>query len=166
LNPKTSPHLAEKFRGKNLKCKNIRFQNNLVLESQHPADLVFFDHPRGSKANQLIPGDLGGLLTSPQWRFSHNWREIDPEKTARYKDRWIPPNHDRAQARIEVLSRTLGDPNFLRPAKDSPLTKGGVNDGSLPAYVGSVPPEGMEPWDWDKTWKALASGEAPTIAPK
>ncbi len=29
-------------------------------------------------------------------------------------------------------------------------------DPSLPAYVGAVPPEGVEPWDWDKTWKALA----------
>jgi hypothetical protein len=26
---------------------------------------------------------------------------------------------------------------------------------ALPAYVGAVPPEGVEPWDWDKTWSAL-----------
>jgi serine/threonine protein kinase len=28
-------------------------------------------------------------------------------------------------------------------------------DRSLPAYVGALPPEGVEPWDWDKTWSAL-----------
>jgi hypothetical protein len=28
-------------------------------------------------------------------------------------------------------------------------------DPSLPAYVGAVPPEGVEPWDWEKTWLAL-----------
>ena len=28
-------------------------------------------------------------------------------------------------------------------------------DRSLPAYVGAVPPEGVEAWDWEKTWKAL-----------
>jgi hypothetical protein len=65
---------------------------------------------------------------------------------------------------IQVLSRTPSDPNFLRPAKDSPLATGAVNDGSLPAYVGAVPPEGVEPWDWDKTWRALAGGEVPAKA--
>jgi hypothetical protein len=29
-------------------------------------------------------------------------------------------------------------------------------DRSLPAYVGAVPPVGVEPWDWEKTWKMLA----------
>ena len=29
-------------------------------------------------------------------------------------------------------------------------------DRSLPAYVGAVPPEGVELWDWQKTWKMLA----------
>ena len=50
-----------------------------------------------------------------------------------------------------------GDPNFLRPTKDSPLATGGagVKDSALPAYVGAVPPDGGEPWDWDRTWSAL-----------
>jgi hypothetical protein len=98
---------------------------------------------------------LPALLKSPQWRFSHNWREIDPMlAAARLPKWWIPLGlNDHAQIPIEVLSRTLGHPNFLRPTKDSPLAKGGAG-GSLPAYVGAVPPEGVPPWDWDKTWKA------------
>jgi hypothetical protein len=61
----------------------------------------------------------------------------------------MPPN--------AVLSYKPGNPDFLRPPKDSPLAKGGagVNDISLPSYVGAVPPEGAEPWNWEKTWKAL-----------
>jgi hypothetical protein len=34
--------------------------------------------------------------------------------------------------------------------------RGSAFDPSLPAYVGAVPPKGMQPWDWEKTWKALA----------
>jgi hypothetical protein len=61
----------------------------------------------------------------------------------------MPPN--------AVLSYKPYDPDFLRPPKDSPLATGGagVTDSALPAYVGAVPPEGVEPWNWEKTWKAL-----------
>jgi hypothetical protein len=148
-----------------LRCKNIRFQNNLVLGSQLPPDLIFFDHPRGSKRNQLRPGDLDALLKSPQWRFSHNWREIDPvNAAARSPGCWIPrcPN-DQLRVPIEVLSRKPVDPNFLRPPKKSPLARGGagVTDPSLPAYVGAVPPEGVQPWDWAKTWKLQVDRDVP-----
>jgi tRNA A-37 threonylcarbamoyl transferase component Bud32 len=138
-----------------LKCKNIRVQNNLVLGHQFAADLVFFNHPRGD-FDQTSASDLPALLTSPNWRFSHNWREIVPLKPGLgLSDRWVPtcPN-DHLEVPIRVLSRTHGDPNFLRPQKDSPLaTSGaGVSDISLPAYVGAVPPDGVQPWDWQKTW--------------
>jgi serine/threonine protein kinase len=144
-----------------LKCKNIRFQNNLVLSPLFPADLLFKDKARDKPSTlEDRPGDLA-LLKSPQWRFSHNWREIDPMKaaTADPNGSWIPrcPN-DQLKVPIELLSREWGNPNFLRPARDSPLARGGagVTDSSLPAYVGAVPAEGAEPWDWDKTWAALA----------
>jgi hypothetical protein len=95
------------------------------------------------------------LLKCPEWRFSHNWREIDPKKVAIRLPGWLPrcPD-DHLVTPIKILSRKPGDPDFLRPPKDSPLAKGGagVNDISLPAYVGAVPPEGVQPWDWQKTW--------------
>jgi hypothetical protein len=144
-----------------LKCKNIRIHNNLVLAPGQVADLWFLDHTRGDQ-QKTRPSDLPALLTSPEWHFSHNWREIDPMlAAARLPTMWIPlcPN-DHAQVPIEVLSRTVGDSNFLRPAKDSPLATGGAG-GSLPAYVGAVPPEGVPPWDWDKTWQADLSGVQP-----
>jgi serine/threonine protein kinase len=151
-----------------LKCKNIRFQNNLVLAPQFPADLVFHNHTRGNFA-QDWPGDVDALRKSPQWRFSHNWREIDPETAAaRFADRWIYHPADHLQLRITVLSRSRRDADFLQPAKESPLATGGagVTDSALPAYVGAVPPEGVERWDWDKTWKALALHEEVPGAPR
>jgi hypothetical protein len=142
-----------------LKCKSIRFQNNLVLNPQFPADLVFHDHRRGNFAQER-PSDVPALLKSPRWRFSHNWREIVPLRPGSpFWDRWIPPQlNDCLKVPIEVLSRELGRSNFLRPPKGSPLGKGGagVSDIALPAYVGAVPPEDVEPWDWEKTWKTLA----------
>jgi hypothetical protein len=141
-----------------LKSKNIRVVNNLVLAPPLPADFIFQDHPRGSfRGNK--PGDMQALLKSPEWCFSHNWREIAPPRPGTFAaDVWIParPN-DRLQVPLEVRSREPGHPNFLRPPKDSPLANGGagVDDPALPRYVGAVPPEGVPPWDWDKTWKAL-----------
>jgi serine/threonine protein kinase len=139
-----------------LKCKSIRIQNNLVFQTHFAADFLFSNHRRGTYKS-IGPGDLQSLLTSQDWRFSHNWREVDPiGAKARVPDRWIPPSatdHVPSSA-IKVLSQEPDDPNFLRPPKDSPLATGGAgtSDISLPAYVGAVPPEGVEPWDWQKTW--------------
>jgi hypothetical protein len=139
--------------------KDIRVQNNLVLEPLLEGDFFFKDHPRGDLNQSRVP-DLPSLLNSPGWRFSHNWREIARLRPgSRYWGSWIPGGHkDRLQVPIAVLPRRPSDPDFLRPPKDSPLAGGGagVEDAALPASVGAVPPEGVEPWDWDKTWKALA----------
>jgi hypothetical protein len=132
-------------------------------------------------------------LKSPQWRFSHNWREVDAEKAARPHPfaSWIPARPgDRLQFPIAVLSRKPSDANFLRPPRNSPLGSAGAGargpalaapafavgtavggpsaplaawtaagsahyEPALPPYVGAVPPEGVEPWDWDRTWKEL-----------
>ncbi|HYT91428.1 MAG TPA: hypothetical protein VEL76_22130 [Gemmataceae bacterium] len=62
--------------------------------------------------------------------------------------------------KIDVLSRNPEEPaKFLRPAKNSPLASKGAG-GDLPSYVGAVPPEGVEAWDWDRTWKARTGKSA------
>jgi hypothetical protein len=179
-----------------LQCKSIRVQNNLVFRTTLDADILFSNHRREDPGRPINP-DLKGLLNSPEWRFGYNWREIDLQRGARQAERWIPPDPtDHLPDSIEVLSRQLGDPHFLRPAKGSPLGSSGAGgerfsplrvasavgqaaglsdawmagwvvtqtrgrpDPALPAYVGAVPPEGVEPWDWDTTWKALAGQEA------
>jgi hypothetical protein len=178
-------------------CKSIRVQNNLVFRTRRDADILFSNHRRADPGRPINPCDLKGLLSSPEWRFGYNWREIDPQRGAREAEHWIPPDPtDHLQDSIEVLSRKQDDPHFLRPAKDSPLAWGGAGghtvpsariaaavgqaaslanpwtagwavaqasrqpDPALPAYIGAVPPEGVEPWDWDMTWKALAGQEA------
>jgi len=155
----TAPRIYDdKAKGQEaLKCKNMRFQNNLVLSPREDGDLFFLDHPRGGPLAHPAPGDLAALLKSPGWHISHNWREVDAQKAeGRFGRAWIPRRPgDSLQAEIEVLSREPGDQNFVRPPKGSPLAKGGVGDKTLPAYVGAVPPEGVAPWDWEVTWKSL-----------
>jgi len=54
------------------------------------------------------------------------------------------------------VNRDPKSPDFLRPAKDSPLATAGAgsDDLSLPRYVGALPPEGVPPWDWDRAWRS------------
>jgi nitrous oxidase accessory protein NosD len=87
-------------------------------------------------------------------RMEGNWRQVRPPEQldAEWKE-WIPPGTDKIVDRVALLSSDPLDPNFLRPAKDSPLAKAGAG-GDLPVYVGAVPPEGVEPWDWQKTWES------------
>ena len=147
-----------------LECKNICCQNNLVLEHETAPVLCLYDHRRGVN-DPVKPGDVKSLLKSPEWHFSFNWYEsVPPDLNSPMEAFRIPPGpEDHVQFPTEVLSRKPSDPNFLRPAKDSPLARNGAGgqkgaacDPPLPAYVGAVPPEGVEPWDWDKTWKAMA----------
>src|SRR5262249_39139986 len=37
-------------------------------------------------------------------------------------------------------------------------------DPSLPSYVGAVPPEDADPWDWDRTWLAPMPGTLLTVS--
>jgi hypothetical protein len=139
-----------------LKCKNIRVQNNLVLAPRVPGDMFFNNHVRGQGGTER-PGDLTEFLNSKEWHFDHNWRDVDEARArADVPERFIPfrPGDHRTPEN-PVLSSTPGDRDFLRPPKDSPLATGGAG-GSLPGYVGAVPPEGVEPWDWNRTWTALA----------
>jgi hypothetical protein len=131
--------------------KGVRVQNNLVLAANKP-DVLFLDNG-GSPVSAKGPGDADALLKG--WRWDHNWREGKPLSGGNIAaNAWVPPAPgDTLKEQIAVLSRDSSDANFLRPAKDSPLASGGAG-GDLPAYVGAVPPEGFEPWDWDKTWKA------------
>jgi serine/threonine protein kinase len=134
-----------------LQCKNMRFQNNLVLQpNKVMGDLLFFVHERGNWKSPNKAGNVPALLEA--WQFSHNWRETEPSANKA----WIPGP--------KVTLRKPLDFKFMYPKKglefppppaDSDLATGGVNDGVLPAYVGAVPPEGVPPWDWGKTWKAL-----------
>jgi hypothetical protein len=123
--------------------ETIAIRNNLLLAADG-LDLEFLGKDRQS---------LGAC------KFDHNWREVRPpgDKSPEKKT-WIPPGpQDVRKDQIVGLARDPADgKNFLRPAKDSPLATAGAG-GDLPNYVGAVRPEGVERWDWDRTWKARTS---------
>jgi eukaryotic-like serine/threonine-protein kinase len=92
-------------------------------------------------------------------QLNHNWRELRSldDKTPEEEDRIPLAPQDVRRKEIAGIARDPKDASkFLRPAKDSPLASGGAG-GDLPVYVGAVPPEGVEPWEWQKTWNARAA---------
>jgi hypothetical protein len=141
---------------------NIQVCNNLFLGRPEAPDMVFTDSG-GDPANPRGPGD--GKLVAEAWRVSHNGREAQANKEWP-ADRIPPGKTDLIRDRLDVLSRDAASPDFLRPAKDSPLASAGAGktDPSLPSYVGAVPPEGVAPWDWQRTWLAPPPGKLLTVS--
>jgi hypothetical protein len=139
-----------------IKGKSMQVRNNLFLGPFPAIDMAFLDDG-GDFGNVQGPGNVAALLKSPEWRFGHNWREVAvPGGKTRAAPFWIPPGRDdRRSDRIDVLSRQADSPDFLRPGTDSLLAKGGAG-GDLPTYVGAISPAGVPPWDWSRTWAALA----------
>jgi len=126
----------------------VEVVNNLFFAAAH-SDVTYVLDP--GKGQEQTPGDGQGLLKL--WRFHHNRRDYSGTE-ANFA---LPPGADEVRLkRDELLSSTDADLDRVRPGKDSPLaTQGaGTKDGSLPGYIGALPPEGVLPWDWDRTWRA------------
>jgi hypothetical protein len=137
----------------------VQLRNNLFLAPQG-ADVIFFGGT-GQPGKPRFAKD--GKSLHKLVRFGRNWREGQrPEGGGLFARGWVPPaEDDTLRERIPGVNRDPKDPlHFLRPAKDSPVaTRGaGRTDPWLPSYVGALPPEGVEPWDWDRTWRARAPG--------
>src|SRR5262249_57780733 len=99
-----------------------------------------------------------------------NWSHLGrPSGSVPYDRGRIPLDAKKGnvrQAKIDGVNRDLKAPDFLRPAKDSPLATAGAGqeDPSLPRYVGALPPEGAEPWDWDRTWRMPKDAQLLTVS--
>lgn len=92
----------------------------------------------------------GPVALNPKWEIRSNWRQVSrPQAVAE----WLDSAADTFVENMPLESLNPKEPNFFRPVKGSPLASGGVG-GDLPTYVGAVPPAGIEPWDWMKTWKS------------
>jgi predicted Ser/Thr protein kinase len=134
--------------------QQIQLSNNLVLGATKP-DFQYYEGT-GVPDDIKGPGDIAALRRS--WQLDHNGREVQVPTGVDVQDKsWIPPSPtDLREDRIDLLSRDATRPDFLRPAKDSKLATAGAgkDDPALPRYVGAVPPVGVEPWDWQKTWDA------------
>jgi serine/threonine protein kinase len=123
----------------------VTMANNLFF-GNNDGDVLFV-LGEGQRYN---PGD--GLALIKTWTFAHNWRDLEGNEA-----RFIIPlaKNDKKLEQKDRPPAVISERDFLRPAKDSPLAKAGTG-GDLPSYVGAVPPEGAEPWDWQKTWDARA----------
>ena len=117
----------------------VSFTNNLLMDNlEDDATYVLSEDDRTGKTQ---PGDGAALIKT--WSFAHNWRD---GTTGKYHLPLAPTDIKLKKAQRPPLQT-------LQPGKDTPLATGGAG-GDLPSYVGAVPPEGVPPWDWDKTWKA------------
>jgi hypothetical protein len=146
--------------------RDVCFRNNLVLRCRTPADVAF--HRQRPGAQEEAPAD--GPEVARKWSLSHNWREVaEPSSGSDEARAWVPPDPKKGdvyQDKIEGVNRDPKSPDFLRPAKDSPLaTEGAGNDDpALPRYVGALPPEGAEPWEWDRAWRMPKDAQLLTVS--
>jgi serine/threonine protein kinase len=127
----------------------IEVAANLILtQSKGKPDLLFV---KGSRADPKPTGAGNAEALAQRWKLHRNWREASDFGS---EPGWLAPgSHDELHGTIDVLSRESGEPDFLRPAADSPLAAGGAG-GDLPPYVGAVPPTGLKSWDWQQTWES------------
>lgn len=136
-----------------LQGKDLSFCHNLILSSRQ-TDMAYvygsLNEDLPSKAND---GNL--IHKSKIWKLYGNWREgKKPTGKTVWEYSWIPPGKGSVlKEKIDILSRNPAAANFLRPAKDSKLATAAKSDESLPSYIGAVPPEGVEPWNWNNTWQ-------------
>jgi hypothetical protein len=139
-----------------IRTHDLVFRNNLILGG-HDLDLFALDSDRNESARG--PGDGEAYVRA--WKFGWNWRE---GKAPPSGQGWLPPtDRDVHKERLDDVERDPRSPHFLRPVPGSPLAAEGAGheDPALPCYVGALPPEGVEPWDWDRAWPAPARPDAP-----
>jgi serine/threonine protein kinase len=129
----------------------VELRNNLLFNASE-IDLIWVLDPHDGSEQK--PGDGRSLVNA--WWFSHNWRDLSGARSGRDAIPLAPGDHQ-LKGKVE-LSRDPSSADFLRPPSSSPLANDGAGkeDPSLPTYVGAVPPKGVDPWDWDRTWRARA----------
>jgi hypothetical protein len=100
----------------------------------------------------------------PAWHFLRNWRDLSGSEASSILP--LAPG-DRHLKTLKFVSPKASDADYLRPLPDSPLATGGAGafDPSLPLYVGAVPPRGVAPWDWERTWR-MRLRQATQLPPK
>jgi serine/threonine protein kinase len=130
-----------------LEAGQVELANNLFFNTED-GDVIFIL----AESNQPIrPGNMTAL--NKLWRIRCNRRD----GSGRGQTYIVPINTaDSLLEKPDLLSRAPDQADFLRPREASLLTKEGAGriDPSLPTYIGAVPPKGVEPWDWDRTWRA------------
>src|SRR5262249_1361255 len=127
----------------------VECSNNLLFEATSQ-DLAA-DDGSGRPNSKLVKEML------ETWRFYRNWRDL----SGTHSHLSVPPAEGgrRLTTKPKFVKGEPTDADFMRPVKDSYWANQGAGhtDPSLPTYVGAVPPPGVEPWDWERTWRARTS---------
>jgi hypothetical protein len=142
---------------------DIRVRNNLIVGSQQE-DVVFMDTSPGTGEDR---GDGDGSALLKAWRFDHNGREWKPASGVSPAKTWVPAGgSDLPSHQLKLRSRDVNQAGFLVPDKESALATAGAGneDPSLPVYVGALPPEGTDPWDWDRTRRMPRDAQLLTVS--
>jgi serine/threonine protein kinase len=143
------------------KGKDVQIRNNLILGAER-WDMYFVE------AEDLLTarGFGDGSIVAKAYDIGHNWREGRRPAEADLKPWVAPAKSDVFKDKIDDVNRDAKLPEFLRPAKTSPLATAGAGneDPSLPRYVGALPPEGTEPWDWDRAWRMPKDAQLLTVS--
>jgi serine/threonine protein kinase len=133
------------------RVRDVDIRNNLILAEQLP-DIRFVGENRQALSD---------------WRIENNRRQkiTTPPTNVEAKE-CVQATKDQVLDRIAVLSQDASDPNFLRLPADSPAATGGAgkDDPSLPSYIGAVPPEGVQRWDWNRTWRMPRDAQLLTVS--
>src|SRR5262249_41432195 len=95
------------------------------------------------------PGDAATIRSA--WQWSRNTRDLSGNLVQYVLA--LNKDVDQQLDRRELTAFDLEIDGYPRPVKGSSLAANGygVTDPSFPRYVGALPPEGTEPWDWDRT---------------
>jgi hypothetical protein len=146
--------------------KGVRVRNNLLLACVG-VDTLFVDSG-GDQQNDKGPGD--GRTVANVWEFSHNWTDfVRPPGADPYDPGRIPPDPKTGNVqkeKINGVNRDPKSPDFLRPDPKAPLATAGAGneDPSLPRYVGALPPEGTDAWDWDRAGRVPKDAQLLTVS--
>jgi hypothetical protein len=145
--------------------RQVRVCNNLVLDARR-ADFAFYRADQGTAPANQPPMD--GRLVLDAWTVSHNWREVaEPPPGTPFARAWVAPGpNDVRRDEIKGVNRDPKSPDYLRPDPQSKLAAGGAGDEdpSLPRYVGALPPQGMEPWDWERAGRMPTGARLLTVS--
>jgi hypothetical protein len=107
----TLPWLS--LRGSEANQQNVAIRNNLILGS-----------------DRVDAADLATFVAA--WSFDHNWCEAPPDSTEE------ATAVAERKTGIDLISLDPGDPDFLRPQRNSALSTSGAG-GELPKYIGARP---------------------------
>jgi serine/threonine protein kinase/nitrous oxidase accessory protein NosD len=99
-------------------------------------------------------------LIAKRWRFANNWRDLSG-----FSPSGLVPlaGADQKLDKSSLLSLKAGSADFLRPSAElfQRMRSSRVLIGPpLPSYAGAVPPAGVQPWDWQITWRAFQRSRA------